>query len=174
MLAYTCICSTFTSSIFSAATREIAEVFGVSREVATLSTPMYVLGYAFGPILWVSSYLLNRPRQLYTNPVQGPLSELYGRRLPIIIAMFGFSVFNAGVATAKDLQTIFICRFFAGLFGSSPLSIVAAIFADIFDNAHRGMVSSQFPSKHASVKPEQPMFLKFQTTHKASSSSRRL
>jgi len=60
--------------------------------------------------------------------------------------MFGFSVFNAGVATGKDLQTVFICRFFAGMFGSSPLSIVAAVFADMFDNAHRGMAIAVFAS----------------------------
>jgi MFS transporter, DHA1 family, multidrug resistance protein len=72
------------------------------------------------------------------------MSELYGRRLPILIAMFGFTVFSAGVATAKDLQTIMLCRFFSGIMGSSPLSIVAAIFADMFDNAHRGQAIAVF------------------------------
>ena len=60
--------------------------------------------------------------------------------------MFGFSVFNAGVATGKDLQTVLLCRFFGGLFGSSPLSLVAAIFADIFNNRVRGMAIAVFAS----------------------------
>lgn len=37
-----------------------------------------------------------------------------------------------------------ICRFFGGLFSASPLSIVPAAFADIFNNTHRGIVMSIF------------------------------
>lgn len=62
ILAYVCLCSTFTSSIFSASTFSVAAHFGVSPEVATLSTSLYVLGYAFGPLIW------------------GPFSELRGKR----------------------------------------------------------------------------------------------
>jgi MFS transporter, DHA1 family, multidrug resistance protein len=98
----------------------VAVHFDVSVVVATLSTSLYVLGYAFGPILW------------------GPLSELEGRKLPIMIGMFGFSVFNIAVAVSKDLQTLMISRFFCGLFGSCPLAVVAAIYTDIFDNKQRG------------------------------------
>ena len=120
MLAYTCLCSTFTSSVFSAATTKVAEVFGVSREVSTLTTSLYVLGYAFGPLIW------------------GPFSELEGRRIPILIGMFGFTIFCFGTAVAKDLQTVMICRFFTGFFGSCPLACVAAVFADTFNNKQRG------------------------------------
>jgi DHA1 family multidrug resistance protein-like MFS transporter len=69
---------------------------------------------------------------------------LYGRKPPIVIAAFGFSIFSIAVAVAKDLQTILICRFFAGLFGSSPLAIVAAVFADMFDNKVRGLAVAVF------------------------------
>lgn len=37
-----------------------------------------------------------------------------------------------------------ICRFFAGLFGSSPLAIVAAVFADMFNNKLRGLAVAVF------------------------------
>lgn len=120
VLAYTSLCSTFTSSLFSSSTRAFAVYWGISVEVATLGTSLYVLGYAFGPLCW------------------GPLSELKGRKLPILIGMFGFTVFNFGTATAFNLQTFYICRFFTGTFGSAPLSIVAAAFSDIFDNEQRG------------------------------------
>ena len=120
ILAYTSLCSTFTSSLFSASTQAFAVYWGISVEVATLGTSMYVLGYAFGPLCW------------------GPLSELKGRKLPILIGMFGFTVFNFGTATAFNLQTFYICRFFTGLFGSCPLAVVAACFSDMFDNTQRG------------------------------------
>lgn len=71
-------------------------------------------------------------------------SELYGRRLPILVGSFGFGVFSIAVAVAKDLQTIMICRFFEGLFGSCPLTVVAAIFADMFDNRLRGLAVAVF------------------------------
>lgn len=59
------------------------------------------------------------------------MSELYGRRLPIIFAAFGFGIFNIAVAVSKDVQTLMISRFFAGFFGSCPLALVGAIFADV-------------------------------------------
>lgn len=128
VLAYTCLCSTFTSSIFSASTQTVAEVFGVSVEVAILSTSLYVLGYAFGPLIW------------------GPFSELQGRKLPIVIGMLGFTIFNFAVASAANLQTVMLCRFFTGFFGSCPLAVVAAIFADMFDNRQRGTAIVIFSS----------------------------
>ena len=45
--------------------------------------------------------------------------------------MFGFSVFQIGTAVGKDLQTVLLCRFFGGIFGSCPLAVVAAIFSDV-------------------------------------------
>ncbi|KAL8953190.1 MAG: hypothetical protein Q9222_000925 [Ikaeria aurantiellina] len=126
MLGYTTLVSAFGSSIFSAATEVVAAYFSVSTEVGVLGLSLYVLGFATGPILWA------------------PLSELRGRRLPLIIAMFGFSIFSAATATAKDLQTVMLTRFFGGVFGSCPLAVVAAIFSDMFDNKTRGLAITVF------------------------------
>ena len=126
MLGYTTLVSAFTSSIFSSATRAVAQDYHVSTEVGILGLSLYVLGFAFGPILWA------------------PLSELRGRRLPIVIGMFGFSIFQVGTATAKDLQTVMLCRFFGGLFGACPLAVVAAVFSDLFDNRSRGLALTVF------------------------------
>lgn len=120
MLSYASVCSTFTSSLFSASTTAFAQYFHISTEVATLSTSVYVLGYAFGPLVW------------------GPFSELKGRKLPLMTGMFGFTLFAFATATAFNLQTFYICRFFCGVFGSCPLAIVAATFSDMFDNKQRG------------------------------------
>ncbi|KAF9740743.1 hypothetical protein PMIN06_003212 [Paraphaeosphaeria minitans] len=126
MLGFTTLTAAFGSSIFSAATRVVAQQYGVGITVGVLGTSFYVLGFATGPILWA------------------PLSELKGRRLPLVIASLGFSIFNIGVATGKDLQTILICRFFAGFFGACPLTCVAAVFSDMFDNRTRGMAITIF------------------------------
>lgn len=75
---------------------------------------------------------------------RAPFSELKGRRLPLVIASFGFSIFNISVAVSKDLQTLLICRFFSGFFGACPLTCVAAVFSDMFDNRTRGMAITIF------------------------------
>ncbi|KAK4635808.1 hypothetical protein CLAFUW4_01085 [Fulvia fulva] len=72
------------------------------------------------------------------------MSELYGRRLPVIFAAFAFGVFNIGVAVAKDVQTLMICRFFGGFFGSAPLAICGAVFADMYSNKYRGLAVALF------------------------------
>jgi DHA1 family multidrug resistance protein-like MFS transporter len=87
---------------------------------------LFVLGYSFGPVVWA------------------PMSEVFGRRLPMLVATLGFAIFALAVAVAKDLQTIIICRFFGGLFGSCPLVVVAAIYADMFDHRIRGLAIAVF------------------------------
>ncbi|OAG11677.1 MFS general substrate transporter [Paraphaeosphaeria sporulosa] len=126
LMAYLSLAVTMGSSIFSPSTRPVAEEFGVIPEVTTLGTSLFVFGYAFGPLVWA------------------PMSELYGRKLPLLVGSFGFSVFSLAVATGKDLQTVLICRFFAGLFGACPLSVVAAVYADIFSNVQRGIAIGTF------------------------------
>jgi DHA1 family multidrug resistance protein-like MFS transporter len=56
--------------------------------------------------------------------------------------MLGCSIFNVGSAAAKDIQTLIICRFFAGVFGASPLCVVPAVLADVYTNVHRGVAIS--------------------------------
>ena len=109
--------ATLCSSIFSAATGAVEQEFKVGQEVVTLGgTSLFVLGYALGPMIFA------------------PISELYGRRVPILVATFGFAIFNTAIAVAKDYQTLAISRFFAGIFGSCPLAVTGAVFADMFDN----------------------------------------
>lgn len=126
MLAFTSICSTFDSAVFSPSAQNVASYFGVGLEVAVLSSTLYIVGYASGPLLWA------------------PLSELKGRRPGIIIAMLGFGIFNTAVAVSKDIQTLMICRFFCGIFGSSPLAVVAAVFSDMYNNRTRGIAIACF------------------------------
>ena len=56
--------------------------------------------------------------------------------------MLGCSIFSLGSAAAKDIQTLIVCRFFAGVFGASPLCVVPAVLADVYTNVHRGVAIS--------------------------------
>jgi DHA1 family multidrug resistance protein-like MFS transporter len=126
MLGYTTFVAAFGSSIFSAATFPFAAQFHVSSEVGILGLSLYVLGFATGPIVWA------------------PFSELQGRRLPLVVGSFGLMIFQFAAATGKDLQTVLISRFWGGFFGACPLTIVAAVFSDMFDNKTRGLAITVF------------------------------
>ncbi len=53
-------------------------------------------------------------------------------------AMFALGLLSIGTAVGKNAQTIFITRFFAGLFGSAPVSNVSAALGDIWEPKARG------------------------------------
>lgn len=126
MLAFSTFTVGFNSSLFSSGVTLVSSEYGVSHDLATLGVSLYVLGFATGPILWA------------------PLSEFKGRRMPIVIGMLGFSVFSLGVGAAKDIQTVLICRFCAGVFGASAMTLAPAILADIFDGLMRGPATTAF------------------------------
>ncbi|KFZ00579.1 hypothetical protein V500_00992 [Pseudogymnoascus sp. VKM F-4518 (FW-2643)] len=116
--------ASFNSAIFAAGAAKASSEFEVGKEVTALGTSLFVLGFASGPLIWA------------------PGSELIGRRLPLCIGIFGSSIFTIGCATSKDIQTLIICRFFAGLFGASPLCVVPALLSDLYSSTYRGMAIS--------------------------------
>lgn len=75
-----------------------------------LATSLFVLGFAFGPIIF------------------GLMSELYGRKRPLMLGYLAFGIFQIPVAVAQNLHTILICRILGGLFASAPLAIVCNDF----------------------------------------------
>ncbi|KAF2015544.1 MFS general substrate transporter [Aaosphaeria arxii CBS 175.79] len=126
LLGFVTFCITFASSVFSTATIQTAKKFNVSNEVMVLGTSLFVLGFAVGPPIW------------------GPLSELYGRKYPLFIGFFIFAIFQIPVAVAQNLQTIMLCRFFGGVFGSAPLGIVGGQLTDFWSTLDRGVAMTIF------------------------------
>lgn len=126
VLGFMTFCITFASSVFSTATVPTAIEFGVSNEVMILGTSLFVLGFAVGPPLW------------------GPISEVYGRKMPLFFGFFVFAIFQIPVAVAQNLQTIMLCRFFGGFFGSAPLAIVGGTLTDFWEPVDRGIAVCVF------------------------------
>ena len=52
--------------------------------------------------------------------------------------MFVLGIFSIGTAVSKSITSILVTRFFAGVFGSAPISNVAAALGDIFEPKARG------------------------------------
>lgn len=117
---------TFASSVFSAATQVTAKEYGVSLEVTTLGTSLVIFGFAVGPLIWA------------------PMSELYGRRLPLFSGFAIFAIFQIPVAVAQNLQTILVSRFMIGFFGCSPLACMGGAMADIWDPVDRAVAIAMF------------------------------
>ncbi|KAK2678527.1 Major facilitator superfamily [Fusarium oxysporum f. sp. vasinfectum] len=105
---------TLASAIFAAAIEPVSTEFNVNTETSAAATSLLVFGFGLGPLVW------------------GPLSELYGRKWLILIPYFIAAIFAFGTATAKDIQTVLITRFFSGLFGSAPVTITGGVMADIW------------------------------------------
>lgn len=58
---------------------------------------------------------------MHAGPIVfAPLSEIYGRKWPTLAPLFISACFAAATATAENVQTIMITRFFAGVFASAP------------------------------------------------------
>jgi MFS family permease len=70
--------------------------------------------------------------------VFAPLSEVYGRKSAVLIPYFIAAIFSFGTATAKDLQTVMITRFFTGFFGSAPVTNTGGVLGDIWSAEQRG------------------------------------
>ncbi|KAK5112252.1 hypothetical protein LTR62_004413 [Meristemomyces frigidus] len=109
------------SSIIAPAEPTIATYTGVSQETMVLAVSLYVLGFAFGPLLW------------------GPISEVYGRKVSMLPAMYCLALFSIGTAVSKNAAAVFLTRFFAGVFGSAPVSNVSAALGDMYSPKARGI-----------------------------------
>ncbi|KAI1451385.1 MFS general substrate transporter [Annulohypoxylon moriforme] len=114
------------SSAYSGGVSEIIIHFRISSEVAILGVSLFVVGFAVGPLLWA------------------PLSELFGRQVLFFVTYGALTAFNAGCAGAKNIETLLILRFFAGAFGSSPLTNAGGVIADMFPASERGQAMAVF------------------------------
>jgi MFS family permease len=72
------------------------------------------------------------------------MSELYGRQILFIFTFGVFTIFDAGVCGSQNMQTVIILRFFAGSFGSSPLTNAGGVIADMFPARQRGVATAIF------------------------------
>ncbi|KAF9448084.1 MFS polyamine transporter [Macrolepiota fuliginosa MF-IS2] len=125
--AATVIVSLFTfispvsSSMVAPATSQIVEEFGVkSLVVEAMMTSVFVLGYAFGPL------------------ILGPLSELYGRSSVLQLSNLFYLAWNMGCGFAQNKSQLIAFRFLSGLGGSAPLAVGGGVLGDIWHAEERG------------------------------------
>ncbi|KAI1861334.1 uncharacterized protein JN550_010864 [Neoarthrinium moseri] len=126
MQAWAVLAVAFVSTAFSGGIIEVIREFQVAQIIAILGISLFVTGFALGPLLWA------------------PLSELFGRQILFFGTYLALTAFNAGAAAAPNIQTLIVLRFFAGTFGSSPLTNAGGVIADMFSASERGMATAVF------------------------------
>ncbi|KAI1910027.1 hypothetical protein LOZ53_000189 [Ophidiomyces ophidiicola] len=109
------------SSMFAPGVAEVMKEFkSRSPELASFVVSVYLLGYAFGPL------------------IIAPMSEMYGRSPVYHICNILFTIFNIACAVAPNLNALIVFRFLAGSAGSAPLTIGAGSMADMIRQEKRG------------------------------------
>jgi len=115
------------SSIFAPGVPQLMTEFRSSNlELAAFVVSVYVLGFAFGPLLIA------------------PLSEIYGRLIVYHVCNIGFIAFIVGCALAPSLNALIVFRFFSGAFGSCPLTNGGGTIADMIAPEKRAGAMAAF------------------------------
>ncbi|KAH7138270.1 major facilitator superfamily domain-containing protein [Dendryphion nanum] len=109
------------SSMFAPGVPDVMEAFNSTNDMlAGFMVSIYVLGFAFGPM------------------IIAPLSEMYGR-LPLYHSCnVLFIIFSIAAAVASSMSQFIVFRFFMGCFGGAPLVLGGGTIADLISREQRG------------------------------------
>jgi len=109
----------FASAIDSAALKQASAEFGVSDVTESLATGLFLIGFGLG--------------SLYA----GPISETVGRNPVYIVTMAIYMIWIMASALAPNIGAQLVFRFFAGFFGSTPLTCAGGSLSDLWDPMER-------------------------------------
>ena len=101
---------------------EMTEYFGTSSSMVQLGLTTSMLGLAFGQLIF------------------GPLSDRYGRRKPLIIAMSLFLVATAGCIFATNISQFVAMRLVQGIAGSGGVVLSRSIASDKYSAMELAMM----------------------------------
>jgi EmrB/QacA subfamily drug resistance transporter len=120
-------------------------VFGVllamliaALDQTIVSTALPTIGNELGDnqlLTWVvSAYLL---AATVVTPIYGKLSDLYGRRVTLLVAIGVFITGSAACALSPNMLTLIVARTFQGLGGGGLISLSQTIIGDIIPPKQR-------------------------------------
>lgn len=103
---------------------EMASHFGSSAGYIQSTISLFVLGLAFGQLIY------------------GPLSDRFGRRMPLLAGVAIFTVASLGCALATGVQWLIVLRFAQAVGAAAGMLIVRAIVNDLFERTEVARVLS--------------------------------
>ncbi|MEK0316757.1 multidrug effflux MFS transporter [Cohnella sp. 56] len=104
----------FTIDMYLPAFPEIVEQFGTTASLVQLSLTACLLGLGIGQL------------------VMGSLSDVHGRRNPLLISMAVYVISSLGCAFAPHIGLLIACRFLQGFAASAGIVISRAIARDLY------------------------------------------
>lgn len=117
-------------------------ILGALSAIGPLSIDMYL------PALpTITGELLSTPAQVQLTltacligvsagqVIAGPLSDVCGRRTPLLIGVGGFALASLLCAFAPSVPVLVVLRLLQGLFGGAALVIVRAVVRDLYEGA---------------------------------------
>ncbi|ORX34129.1 putative transporter [Kockovaella imperatae] len=114
------------SSAYTGGIPDLIRQFHASDELLIAGVSLFVVGFAFGPLMWA------------------PMSEVFGRRIVFIISLGLMTVWQAVTPASPNIAAVIVFRFLAGFFGSSPLANAGGTISDVLDANQRGLGMAMF------------------------------
>ncbi|HWU27780.1 MAG TPA: MFS transporter, partial [Microbacterium sp.] len=96
---------------------QLGAEFSASESLSQLTMSACMIGLALGQLLW------------------GPISDRYGRRMPLILAIAGFTVTSVACTFAPSIEVLIGIRVVQGLCGAAGMVIARAVVHDLFSGA---------------------------------------
>lgn len=116
----------FSNTAFASGTPSMMRQLGCSKELATLGLALFPLGFALGPL------------------TLAPLSEAYGRYPMYIASAIIYLLMFVPIGAARNIETVIVARFIAGVAASTGGTLVGGTVADLFDAGDRGLPMSLY------------------------------
>lgn len=138
--SFTTFAVQFNSTIMSseAFAIQMQAMFQISSMCTFLGTSLYILGVGLGPLVFA------------------PVSEMYGRKIGVLVPFAMSALFTLGTAMSYDVLGIMVTRFFAGVCSGAPIVSAGGVLADMWDFRSRASalaLYSCFVSAGASLGP---------------------
>ncbi|KAJ5773863.1 hypothetical protein N7457_008759 [Penicillium paradoxum] len=121
MVSFVTFLTPLASSMFAPGIRQVLEDFGsTSKVLSTFVVSVYVLGFAFGPL------------------VVAPVSEYSGRAWVYNVCNVLFVIFNIASALAPNMASLIVFRFLDGFAGVAAITCGSGTIADLVPSEKRG------------------------------------
>lgn len=111
--------TTLGASIYAPGHTTVQNAFHTSTTVSLLPLSAYSLGLAFGPM------------------ISSPCSETFGRKFVYLLTLPLFDIFMLGTGLSRNIASLIICRFLAGLLAAPGVSVAAATISDFTEPRDR-------------------------------------
>lgn len=115
LLAIFCALGPFTVDMYLSSFPQIMKYFETNASMVQASLTSALLGLSLGQI------------------VIGPLSDVHGRRKPMLFSMILFFISSVGCAISPNVEVFIVLRFIQGFSASAGLVIARAIVRDLYN-----------------------------------------